>query len=279
MTHLTTQTDAVPPGFSRLATILSRPRTIALACMGVLVTAGWVFLLLASWPQSGAGLTGFLAAICRPVTTASAGLGLAASVGAMWVAMTLAMMLPTAGPMILTYAEIAETAARKGQRIVSPTMLIAGYLAVWVGFSVLATLAQLGVIVFADRPVAQSVAVPASALLFVAAGLYQFSALKQACLTACQRPFSFFFLNWTDRAPGVFRLGVRQGLHCLGCCIAMMLLMFAAGAMNVVWMALLGLVMTLEKMSATPHFSRAVGFAFTAAGLAILAMWGFDAVG
>jgi predicted metal-binding membrane protein len=191
----------------------------------------------------------------------------------MWGAMTLAMMLPTAGPMILTYAEIAETALRKGEHIVAPHVLIGGYLTVWFGFAGIATLAQLGVMSLAAWPDMSSLEAPASAMLFIVAGLYQFTALKQACLTACQRPFSFFFLNWTDRPRGVFRLGVRQGLFCLGCCWATMLLMFAAGAMNALWMALLGLVMLTEKMTKSPQVSRVIGVAFTAAGLTIAAAW------
>jgi predicted metal-binding membrane protein len=106
--------------------------------------------------------------------------------------------------------------------------------------------------------------------LFVGAGFYQFSSLKQACLTQCQRPFPFFFANWTTRATGVFRLGLRQGLHCLGCCWAMMLIMFTLGAMNVVWMAALGLVMTIEKMTTTPLLSRALGVTFVAAGATLI---------
>jgi predicted metal-binding membrane protein len=109
-----------------------------------------------------------------------------------------------------------------------------------------------------------------SGALFVAAGLYQFSALKRACLTLCQRPFPFFFANWTEERAGVFGLGLRQGLHCLGCCWAMMLLMFALGAMNVVWMAALGVVMTLEKMATTARVREALGVMFLLAGLAIL---------
>jgi predicted metal-binding membrane protein len=145
---------------------------------------------------------------------------------------------------------------------------------VWFGFAILATLTQLGVMALAAWPGAASIAAPASAILFLLAGLYQFSSLKAACLHACQRPFSFFFLNWTDRPRGVLRLGVRQGLYCLGCCWAMMLLMFAAGAMNVIWMALLGLVMMIEKMTPGAVFSRAIGIAFAAAGLVLLAAWG-----
>ena len=76
-------------------------------------------------------------------------------------------------------------------------------------------------------------------------------------MTQCQRPFPFFFANWTAEPRGVFRLGLRQGLYCLGCCWAMMLLMFAVGVMNVVWMAALGIVMTIEKLGTTTRFSRA----------------------
>lgn len=261
------------PGIAAIATALSRPRLIAVACMVVLTTSGWGYLLLVAMQQAPAGPSGFLEAICRAVPFDGTGASIAI-IGTMWVAMTLAMMLPTAGPMILTYGEIAETAQRKGERIVPPHLLIAGYLTVWFGFAACATVAQIGTMSLVAWLGAASIAMPASAVLFLAAGLYQFSALKQACLRACQRPFSFFFLNWTDRPGGVFRLGLRQGLYCLGCCIAMMLLMFAAGAMNVVWMALLGLVMLIEKMTVSVVFGRAVGFAFTGVGLTILAAWG-----
>jgi predicted metal-binding membrane protein len=275
--HLSADTspNAAGPWMAGVSAALSRPRTIAFGCMAVLTAAGWAYLLFAANLQGPSDAAGILTEICRtlPVSGAS-GAGTVALVAAMWGAMTLAMMLPTAGPMILTYTEIAETALRKGERIVSPTVLIAGYLAVWFGFAGVATLAQLGVMSLAAWPGASSFAAPASATLFVLAGLYQFTALKQACLTACQRPFSFFFLNWTDRPRGVFRLGVRQGLFCLGCCWATMLLMFAAGAMNALWMALLGLVMLTEKMTTSPQISRAIGLAFTGAGLAILGVWG-----
>ena len=268
-----TRPPSTGPWMAGLAIALSRPKRIALACMAVLTASGWGYLLLAAMQQSPAGASGFLDAMCRTLPAAATGADVAI-VATMWVAMTLAMMLPTAGPMILTYGEIAGTAQRQGQRIVSTSFLIAGYLAVWFGFAAFATLAQIAAMSLAATPGVASIAVPASAALFLVAGLYQFSALKQACLRACQQPFSFFFLNWTDRPGGVFRLGLRQGLYCLGCCIAMMLLMFAAGAMNLVWMALLGLVMLIEKMTVSAVFGRAIGAAFIAVGLTIVAAWG-----
>jgi predicted metal-binding membrane protein len=93
--------------------------------------------------------------------------------------------------------------------------------------------------------------------------------MKHACLHRCRAPFPFFFSNWQTTTRGVFRLGAQQGLFCLGCCWAAMLVMFAVGTMNVVWMAALGVLMTIEKLSTTQHFSRAVGMAFVAIGLAM----------
>src|SRR5262245_61781925 len=155
----------------------------------------------------------------------------------MWCAMTLAMMLPSAAPMIFTYAEIADTAAGKGERIVSPFVLAAGYTAVWFGFAVIATAAQIALMRAALLdPSLTAASGLFSGAIFIGAGVYQFSALKHACLTQCQHPFPFFFANWKTTARGVFRLGLKQGLFCLGCCWAMMLVMFAVGVMNVIWM-------------------------------------------
>jgi predicted metal-binding membrane protein len=192
-------------------------------------------------------------------------------VALMWVAMALAMMLPTAGPMVLTYAEIADTAAGKGERVVSPFFLAGGYVTVWIGFALAAALLQ-GLLTRASLldPSMRSAGLMFSGEIFVGAGLYQFSSLKRACLTQCQRPFPFFFANWTTQARGVFTLGLRQGLHCLGCCWALMLVMLAVGVMNVAWMAGLAIVMAAEKLTTTPWFSRLVGAAFVVIGLGFL---------
>jgi predicted metal-binding membrane protein len=256
----------LPPAATRLSGALARPKRIALACIVVLTGLGWLSLAL----MSAGGASGLWQALCQPGGGGAFGdLALAAP---MWAAMTLAMMLPTAGPMVLTYAEIADTAARKGEPVVSPLVLTAGYVAVWLGFALAASVLQWALAragLMTGGQVGDQVGRIAGGAIFVAAGLYQFSALKQSCLTQCQRPFPFFFSNWTEERAGVFRLGVRQGLYCLGCCWAAMLVMFAVGTMNVVWMAALGVLMTIEKLSTAPHFSRAVGAAFVAIGLAM----------
>ena len=256
----------LPPAASRLGAAFARPKVLAAICVIGLAGLGWLALGLM---VSGMGA---FEALCRPLAASTAwGASGFAIVALMWGAMTLAMMLPSAAPMILTYAEIADTAARKHERIVSPFLLTAGYTLVWLGFAALATLAQF---VFTRAALLDTGMASASGLfsgaIFIGAGIYQFSALKHACLTQCQSPFPFFFANWATTARGVFRLGVKQGLYCLGCCWAMMLVMFSVGLMNVVWMAALGVLMTVEKIGTGRRFSHGVGAALIAIGVAFV---------
>ena len=251
----------------RLSTALARPRLIAVACIAALTALGWLTLGLIAAGSGDASRA--WQALCR--LNPSAGGNELVLAAAMWAAMTLSMMLPTAGPMILTYAEIADTAARKREPAVSPLVLTAGYVAVWLGFALLAAALQFALARAGVLDANQAGRLFAGTI-FLGAGLYQFSALKQACLTQCQRPFPFFFSNWTTEPMGVLRLGLWQGSYCLGCCWAMMLLMFAVGTMNVVWMAALGVVMTIEKMTTTMRFSQAVGIALGAIGFGMVVM-------
>jgi predicted metal-binding membrane protein len=292
--------DALPPAAARLGHVLARPVKIAVICVVALAGLGWIWLVImvAGWAARGeAGALGpgmgivdlltrpggldqigraLVEVLCRPsfgAQGASETVGQGALVLAMWIAMTLAMMLPTAAGMIVTYAQIADTAARKGEPAVSPLWLAAGYVSVWLGFAALATVLQAALTRVALLDSAMASASPLfSGAVFIGAGAYQFTALKHACVTRCQRPFPFFFANWSSEPRGVFRLGLRQGLYCLGCCWATMLAMFAVGVMNVLWMVALGLVMTLEKMMVTTRFSHAVGVAFIAIGIAFIAV-------
>ncbi|MGJ8572865.1 MAG: DUF2182 domain-containing protein [Hoeflea sp.] len=191
---------------------------------------------------------------------------LAMALFVMWFAMSAAMMLPTAAPMIRTYAEIADTAAARGEPVVHPAVLTAGYLSVWAvaafGFtSVQLTIAQMSG-TSATSPVKGVIA----GLILLGAGLYQFTPLKQACLKKCRNPFTTLFARWKSSVRGIFRLGMEQGVWCLGCCWALMLIMLAVGSMNVVWMAALTLFTFLEKTGA--------GLVTTKAGGAIISLWG-----
>jgi predicted metal-binding membrane protein len=263
----------LPPAAAGLGHIFARPKALAASCVIVLASLGWFYAALL-FAGMGGSLGGFGAsivqALCRPLSNPSWSPSGAALIALMWAAMTLAMMLPSAAPMIMTYAGIADTAARKKERIVSPFVLVAGYTAVWLVFAVLAALIQTVLTQAALLDISMNSASGLfSGAVFIGAGLYQFSALKHACLTHCQQPFPFFFANWATTPSGVFRLGVKQGLYCLGCCWAMMLVMFAVGVMNVVWMAGLGMLMTIEKLLAGRRFMHAIGVMLIAVGVCI----------
>ena len=260
--HETALTHLSAPA-TRVAAVMARPRLLALVCVIALTALGWAALGLM------AADAGIWNALCQPMG-AGGGVELAL-VLSMWAAMTFAMMLPTAGPMMLTYAEIADTAARKQEPTASPLVLAAGYIVIWLGFALVATALQFALTQLAWLDAGRASPWLAGAIL-LGAGLYQFSSLKHTCLTICQRPFPFFFANWTTQPLGVFKLGMRQGRYCLGCCWAMMLVMFAAGTMNIVWMAALGVFMTVEKMTTTRRLTHAVGMVFVAIGLGVMAL-------
>ncbi|PLX39523.1 MAG: metal-binding protein [Hyphomicrobiales bacterium] len=222
-----------------------------------------------------------LVALCSPGTAASFGMPATGSWGIidltlvflMWVMMAFAMMLPTAAPMLATYADLAQKARAKGEEAAPVVVLGLGYLSVWSVFGVVATFAQWGL---TELRVMTPMMAPASLVLagttLMAAGIYQFTPAKNACLTRCQTPLPFFYTNWRGDFPGVFRLGVDQGLLCFGCCWALMTVMFAVGVMNIVWIAVLGVLMSIEKMVINPWIPRAIGVTFLVWGAAVLLM-------
>lgn len=274
------------PAAARLGALFARPKRVAVACIVALTGLGWWYLALlvaghgGPLSELGPGMGLFesasrlIAVFCSSdagVAAMSHGTGVAL-VALMWSAMILAMMLPSAAPMIFTYAEIADTAVLKGESVMSPFVLAAGYMAVWLGFAAVATVAQIAL---ARLMLLNSGMTAANGLfsgaIFIGAGAYQFTALKHACLTRCQTPFPFFFANWATTPRGVFRLGVKQGLYCLGCCWAMMAVMFAVGVMNVIWMAALAIVMTLEKLATGRRLTYGIGVVLIAIGIGFVA--------
>jgi len=187
----------------------------------------------------------------------------------MWSLMVLAMMAPTAAPMLRTYGDLL--AGNPGR--VSPMGfwgLLAGFSVVWIGFAVIAALAQsaaswAGVMTVGGLLRSSWLA----AALLVLAGLYQFSTLKAACLSRCRSPMAFFFSHWREGTAGALRMGLRQGAACFGCCWALMALGFVGGTMNLVWMGGAMVLMTIEKL---PTFGRYITAPLGAALLASAAV-------
>ncbi|MCP8939498.1 DUF2182 domain-containing protein [Alsobacter sp. SYSU M60028] len=264
MTASTTNPPASPP---------RRAERVAALAIAALTLAGWTALALEAG-RAGWGADALWQAVCRPVGLERgadlAGLAADYAVAAgFWVAMTMAMMLPTAAPMALSYAEEAAGGGF-GPRPASPLVLIAGYLAVWTPVALAAAALQVGGgLALAWLAPPPRVAAALAGLAMGAAGLYQFSDYKLACLSFCRHPLDAAAAR--AGRTGVFRLGVGQGVRCVGCCWAMMALMLAAGTMNIVWMAVFAVLMTLEKTSSGVWMPRLIGAGLIAAGFAVAA--------
>jgi len=169
----------------------------------------------------------------------------------MWAVMMVAMMLPSASPMILTYAKMAST--RTGDSVLWTWMFAGGYLAVWSAFSLAATVAQLALARAAILTNGLTVAPVVGAAILAGAGIYQFTTWKRACLRHCQSPVAFFMARWRDGAGGAFWMGVEHGMSCVGCCWMLMALLFVAGVMNLVWVAAITIFVLLEKLIPYPR--------------------------
>lgn len=167
----------------------------------------------------------------------------------MWAVMMVGMMVPSAAPMIFMYAAVARKAQRQGTPIAPTGAFTAGYLFMWTVFSFLATLAQWQLdkaALLSPMLVARSPRVGAG--LLVAAGVYQWLPAKDSCLAHCRSPFHFLSTHWRPGSAGAFRMGIAHGLFCIGCCWALMLLLFLGGVMNLVWIGAITLFVLLEKV-------------------------------
>ncbi|HWK66764.1 MAG TPA: DUF2182 domain-containing protein [Rhizobiaceae bacterium] len=264
-----------------VAQVASRTRAAVYVVLGLAIGSSWLLLALMAarslmisgpdaatragdmlqwlpdlpWPAFFDRLVG----LCLgTVTQDAAYAGQFALLAGMWFLMAIAMMLPSAAPMIRTYCEIADTAAAKGEPVVHPVVLVAGYLGVWLAASLGFALLTYGVQTVTGSAVAPLGTAAAAGALTIA-GLYQFSGWKEACLRKCRNPFNILFARWTVRPSRIFILGLEQGIWCLGCCWALMLVMFAVGVMNLFWMALIGLFTVVEKQVGSRIPSRAAG--------------------
>ena len=188
----------------------------------------------------------------------------------MWIIMMLAMMLPAMAPVLVQYAKLAAKEATGAALALRVTLFGAGYFALWAIASVVLAAAQLGLARTDAFTQGGTLATPlAAGFLAIAAGLWQFTPIKDVCLTHCRRPLAWLLANWREGTGGAFPMGARHGAYCVGCCIALMGLMFVFGAMNVLWMAVIAVYFVLEKIApAADRWSRFVGAALVIGGTA-----------
>jgi len=189
----------------------------------------------------------------------------------MWAVMMIGMMTPSAGPVLLLFSGTAAARQERGLPV-SVLAFAGGYLAAWAAFSGAATLAQWGLheASLLSPSMRTSSSFFGGAILLVA-GAYQLTPLKAACLSHCRSPFGVLLTNWRGGRGGAFRMGAQHGAFCLGCCWAMMAVLFVVGVMNLLWVAILGGVVLLEKVSpAGAIVSRVAGVAMVLAGIALV---------
>lgn len=191
---------------------------------------------------------------------------------AMWVVMMVAMMVPSAAPVLLLFATLNRRRREPQQPAIPTAVFLLGYLAVWSAFSVLATLAQA--VLHQASLLSASIAATSAWIsggLLVLAGVYQWTPLKAACLAACRSPLAFLMTRWRDGASGAVLMGARHGLYCLGCCWLLMALLFVAGVMNLLWVAVIAVFVLVEKtVRGGPWAGRLAGGALVVAGLIVI---------
>jgi len=261
MTRLTPG-GALDTGIERL---VARDRWLVAASLLAVIALAWIYL----WFDARM-MEAMLRADPSPPRGSIA--GALALTFLMWTIMMAGMMLPSAAPGILLYGTLARRNAAAGRTFAATWTYASGYLAVWTAFSLVVSSMQVGAdeaglltptMSFAGR-------LPAATILIVA-GVYQWLPLKDICLAKCRSPLEFFVTRWRDGRRGAFTMGAWQGLYCLGCCWALMLVLFVAGVMNLLWVALIAAFVFVEKLLPASRITgRIAGIGLIATGYWIL---------
>ncbi len=256
---------------SPLEALLRRDRWVVGGALAALTALCWVYLFwMAGGMEASAAMQG--------MGMEPRGAGEFAALLLMWVVMMVGMMVPSVSPMVLLYTRVARRAHGGALPALPVTAFLSGYLLVWSAFSLVATGAQGALeraALLSPMLVTTSPALGASILAL--AGVYQLTPLKHACLRYCRGPVAFVLRHWRPGARGALRMGVVHGAYCVGCCWALMALLFVGGVMNLLWVAAIAIFVLLEKV--VPHGvggGRLAGIGMIAVGVAALVLgWRF----
>jgi predicted metal-binding membrane protein len=267
--------------------VIRRDRVVVITALFAVIALSWAYLLagagmgmsaleLTRMSQLGMaggvskeGMAG-MAMVAPAVWTP----GYAVLMFFMWCVMMVAMMLPSAAPMILLYATVNRKQRDTGHPYVATSTFAIGYLAAWAGFSLVAVILQWG---FQRNGILSPTLVATNAIfggfLLLAAGVYQLTPIKHACLRRCRSPLAFLSTHWRQGARGALRTGLLHGAFCVGCCWFLMGLMFFGGVMNLYWIAGLAVLVLFEKTVPAGHWlGYATGVALLVWGAGMLAL-------
>lgn len=248
-----------------------RERYVALAGLLALAALAWLYLGVEAYRMEA-----MMGEMAGPGSAEAAGsvwnVGPFLLTFVMWTVMMVAMMLPSAAPTILLYGAMARKSRENASGLPSVWVFAMGYLAIWTAFSLAATVLQAAFDTWRLlTPAMTSASTLLSGSLLIAAGIYQWLPLKNACLEKCRAPLQFFLFRWRPGVRGAFRMGAEHGLYCVGCCWALMLLLFTAGVMNLLWVALIAAFVLIEKLAPGGELiGRVAGVALGVVGVALI---------
>jgi predicted metal-binding membrane protein len=245
--------------------VLARDRVILITGIVLISALSWAYTVREAWAMEhmhgGMDMTGVL---MTAWSTRDAIL-----MFLMWTVMMVAMMTPSVAPMVLLHALHGRKLKQENRPYAPAGAFLAGYLLVWTGFSLLATVAQwalqkAALLSMMMEPTSKVLA----AILFLAAGIYQWTPLKKACLKHCRSPLSVLIQDWKPGIGGALSMGIHHGIYCTACCWFLMALLFAAGVMNLLWVALIAAFVLVEKaLPGGELVGRVAGVLLSAAGL------------
>ncbi|MCZ6843816.1 MAG: DUF2182 domain-containing protein [SAR324 cluster bacterium] len=253
---------------SPLEFILKRDRLVVLAGLAGVTVLAWVYLFVLAADMSGMNMGGAMTSMqVKPWS----GLDFLLMF-LMWAVMMIGMMVPSAAPMILLFALFARKKREENKPYVPVGAFASGYLIVWTAFSAVAVVLQWGLEqATLLSPMMVSASPYLGGSLLIAAGIYQFTPLKNVCLKHCRSPFGFIALHWRPGAWGGLRMGIHHGAFCVGCCWVMMTLLFVGGVMNLLWVAAIAAFVLVEKvLPRGPLTGRITGVALVGWGLWLL---------
>jgi predicted metal-binding membrane protein len=269
------------PVDATLEAVVRRDRPIVVTALIAVIALSWTYLLAGAGMGMSAfemtrmsqlGMAGGMAGMAM-MTPAVWTPGYAVLMFFMWWVMMVAMMLPSAAPMIILFATVNRKQRATGHPHVETSIFAVGYLAAWAGFSLVAVILQWGF----ERtgilsPMLVGTNVIFGGVLLLAAGVYQLTPIKHACLRHCRSPLAFLSTHWRRDARGALHMGLAHGAFCVGCCWFLMGLLFFGGVMNLYWIAGLALFVLFEKTVPAGHWlGYATGVALLAWGAGILA--------
>jgi predicted metal-binding membrane protein len=259
-----------------LESILKRDRFVVLASLFGLAIVAWLYLFylaagISTMETPGGGMADMPGMAMAPVESSGA-LAEFLFLAAMWIVMMVGMMLPSASATILLFAAIERKRQAAGP-YGRTAFFVSGYFLVWGAFSIVAAAAQTALshagMLSANMAVTSAVT---GGAVFVLAGLYEFSPLKDRCLTHCRSPLEWIAHHQRPGTIGALRMGAGHGLYCLGCCWMLMLLLFVGGVMNLLWVAAIaGIVLVQKLLPRGPFFARVAGVALAVWGIVLIA--------